>query len=280
MPVNATEAERQAQADADLALKLRLEPRLERNLNELFTVMSVDMAAQYEATGTVLDAADYNGDFEGLLVRQNRRVSAAFSGRILNQLDEDDAALTAIAVVSGLTVAELMLKMRNEARTATTAMVRAAAVTSAREITSTNQREIDVLIGRARQVEGATQTSVAIGASREFRNRGRNRSPTIATTETQGIAEGTKQIERGVFVRNRNGLGASAAEVEPAEIFKEWVTRGDSKVRSAHIAADGQQVGPTEHFVVGGELLLMPKDPAGSPGNVINCRCAAIDVVL
>jgi hypothetical protein len=32
-------------------------------------------------------------------------------------------------------------------------------------------------------------------------------------------------------------------------------------------------------FEVGGEMLMYPGDPAGSAGNVINCRCAISHVV-
>lgn len=52
-----------------------------------------------------------------------------------------------------------------------------------------------------------------------------------------------------------------------------WVTQGDSRVRPAHAAADGQQVPLEKEFDVGGELLRYPRDPAGSAGNTINCRC-------
>ncbi len=50
----------------------------------------------------------------------------------------------------------------------------------------------------------------------------------------------------------------------------------DSKTREDHAEADGQEVGMDEPFDVGGEQLMYPGDPAGSAGNVINCRCTVI----
>lgn len=75
---------------------------------------------------------------------------------------------------------------------------------------------------------------------------------------------------------------AKSAEVGPG-LMKKWVIRAQGKggtpVRPAHLAANGQTVPVDEPFIVGGEKLMYPHDPAGSPGNIINCRCASIPVV-
>ena len=57
------------------------------------------------------------------------------------------------------------------------------------------------------------------------------------------------------------------------EYVKVWITQRDGRVRSAHVEADGQTVALEEPFKVDGELLRYPRDPAGSAGNTINCRC-------
>ena len=57
---------------------------------------------------------------------------------------------------------------------------------------------------------------------------------------------------------------------------KEWVAVADGRTRATHIAATGQQVGLEEPFIVGGDRLKYPGDPAGSPGETINCRCVSI----
>jgi uncharacterized protein with gpF-like domain len=73
-----------------------------------------------------------------------------------------------------------------------------------------------------------------------------------------------------------------SAEVVPG-LMKKWVIRaqgkGGTSVRPSHLAANGQTVPVNEPFIVGGEKLMYPHDPAGSAGNIINCQCASIPVV-
>ena len=53
----------------------------------------------------------------------------------------------------------------------------------------------------------------------------------------------------------------------------EWIATNDSRTRDAHIAAHGQRVDVGTAFIVGGEALMYPGDPSGSPENTIQCRC-------
>lgn len=67
----------------------------------------------------------------------------------------------------------------------------------------------------------------------------------------------------------------AAAEVVPG-LKKQW-QHGVSRVpRVSHIAAVGQIQDVNEPFMVGGEALMYPRDPAGSPGNTINCSCYTV----
>ncbi len=62
---------------------------------------------------------------------------------------------------------------------------------------------------------------------------------------------------------------------------KVWFTQGDSHVRPSHKKVNGASRfvnhqgwgGKPGKFLVGGALLKHPRDPAGPPGEVINCRC-------
>lgn len=67
-----------------------------------------------------------------------------------------------------------------------------------------------------------------------------------------------------------------AARASPFKFRKTWLATEDQRTREDHAAANGQQVDLDEPFVVGGEELMFPGDPNGSPGNVINCRCVCI----
>ena len=59
-----------------------------------------------------------------------------------------------------------------------------------------------------------------------------------------------------------------------SEMMKQWIAGRDARVRPAHQAAQGQIVPFNKKFLVGGESLNHAGDPAGSAGNVINCRCS------
>ncbi len=59
---------------------------------------------------------------------------------------------------------------------------------------------------------------------------------------------------------------------------KQWLAIF-SNTREAHAEANGQVVDIGDNFVVGGEELAYPQDPAGSPENVINCQCSVVPVI-
>lgn len=59
---------------------------------------------------------------------------------------------------------------------------------------------------------------------------------------------------------------------------KRWICTFRNS-RDSHMHAHNQTVDVKEKFLVGGEKLDYPKDPAGSAGNTIQCRCISVPVV-
>lgn len=64
---------------------------------------------------------------------------------------------------------------------------------------------------------------------------------------------------------------------------KTWVTIGDKLVRVKpfnHQAANGQEVGLLEPYIVSGQMLNYPGDTSlgASLGNIINCRCVSVNL--
>jgi hypothetical protein len=58
---------------------------------------------------------------------------------------------------------------------------------------------------------------------------------------------------------------------------KVWISALQPKrTRPEHAAAHDQTVGLDEMYMVGGEPLMHPGDPNGSPGNIINCLCTEV----
>ncbi len=91
---------------------------------------------------------------------------------------------------------------------------------------------------------------------------------------TESIIPERSQTISATEVHSANEYGSSqAAQMSGLTLKKVWLSTFDSKVRADHADAHGQEVGTDEPFIVGGEQLMYPGDPAGSPGNIINCRC-------
>lgn len=74
-----------------------------------------------------------------------------------------------------------------------------------------------------------------------------------------------------------------AAGFDDTEVTKVWLATEDTRTRISHRHADNQGVELTGEFTLdiykgdvktGTEGLEFPGDPAGTPGNVINCRCS------
>jgi HK97 family phage portal protein len=91
----------------------------------------------------------------------------------------------------------------------------------------------------------------------------RQRAQTIARTETFSVVN-----QAHIETYRMNGVE-----------WKEWLTAGDERVRDMHVAADGQITKLDDYFNVGGEYLMYPGDPNGSPENIINCRCVSLPVI-
>lgn len=88
------------------------------------------------------------------------------------------------------------------------------------------------------------------------------RAKVIAQTEVNRHFN-SSMLAHGLL-RERQGVGG---------LQKRWDTRMDGKERPAHHAADNQVRPLMQPFLVGGEELMFPVDPRGTPSNVINCRC-------
>jgi hypothetical protein len=91
----------------------------------------------------------------------------------------------------------------------------------------------------------------------------RARALRIARTQTAGA------------VNTGRHAGFKHAGVE----LKTWLTSGDDQVRDSHVDAGRRYAGgiPLDQpFIIDGDFLMYPGDPAGSAANIINCRCLSI----
>ncbi|MFA5714397.1 MAG: phage minor head protein [Candidatus Paceibacterota bacterium] len=88
----------------------------------------------------------------------------------------------------------------------------------------------------------------------------------------------TENIARSETIRASNKGSKELFRDNKVE-ENEWLATNDSRVRPEHWAANGQVRKLDEPFDVGGEKLMYPADPAGSPENTCNDRCTLIPVI-
>jgi uncharacterized protein with gpF-like domain len=84
----------------------------------------------------------------------------------------------------------------------------------------------------------------------------------------------TERIVRTEITTASNAGSLTGVKSTGIPVKKVWVATFDSNTRDPHAEANGQKVDKDDYFIVNGEQMEYPGDPAGSAGNVINCRCA------
>ena len=127
------------------------------------------------------------------------------------------------------------------------------------DVTQTTQRRLREKLSSAINA-GKTPQEVIKIVNDEFNFAERYRAVRIARTE---IAIGA------------NG-GIQEGMVQTGVKTKRWISSRDELVRDSHKEAEGQEVGVSEPFDVGGYFLMQPCDPNGPPEEIINCRCVEV----
>ncbi len=94
------------------------------------------------------------------------------------------------------------------------------------------------------------------------------RATTIATNEILRVHSMAGQARLEDLQRQTPGIRKSWKHIPVARM-----------PRPSHLVADGQVRKVDEPFNVGGEDLMFPRDPNGSPENTINCHCLLVPEV-
>lgn len=104
------------------------------------------------------------------------------------------------------------------------------------------------------------------------------------------IREGEWWEHRAITVARTEAVGAyNAAHLEVARLRAEeygeeamekvWSCTLDGRTRDSHFAADGQRAPLDGTFRVGSSRLRFPGDPDGPAEEIINCRCALMELL-
>lgn len=132
-------------------------------------------------------------------------------------------------------------------------------------ITNTTRKQIENILQIANQNGWGVKKTVAALKNTDIT---KQRAELIVRTETMKAANA--------------GAMVGAAELGFA-VQKEWVSTIDNRTRRIprdqydHLHMNGIRVGFDERFIIPStktiDAMLYPGDPAGSAGNVVNCRC-------
>lgn len=105
-------------------------------------------------------------------------------------------------------------------------------------------------------------------------------------TDILGV-QGGRKIVGGVtaraesIIRTENNRAFSIANHaqklvsanEFSGLLKTWMSTGDFRTRPGHLEAHGQTVPVDQPYIVNGEKMMHPHDPAASAKNTVRCRC-------
>lgn len=136
-------------------------------------------------------------------------------------------------------------------------------------------RQIRAAIAQLNRSNDNQREIIAKNIKTNLLAKSQSRSDLIAS-QNVGLAESWSRQTEAELIDDANLVSDSGQSVN---IFKEWIAILDSSTRLSHASADGQITRVRETFIVDGENLLYPRDPNGSAGNIINCRCLSNNFV-
>ena len=133
---------------------------------------------------------------------------------------------------------------------------------------------------KVKAVNDATKARIAIEIQRGIDD-GLTGREVAENIREKGLVDSAYRSQ--VITRTESHAAANAGSLESAMetgvvLEKEWIFTEDERTRDGedggfdHTGVENVKV--DEPFIVSGEKLQYPGDPAGSAGNVINCRCA------
>jgi hypothetical protein len=247
--------DKQRQRALDDALQQRMSARFERRLRTEIGRTMREAANAYEKRGELaipLALADHEKAIQATLEADYRLVANHFGKRLL-----DEAKGYAGPTVIKASLSEML-------GIAVNGFLNRWVSTKVTQINRTTESQIRGIIRNGLD-EGFGVDKIAGRIRSLAPSFSALRAHVIARTETHTAAN----------------FGAQhAAELTGLDMKREWVSALDARTRDEpdadHVDADGQVVGMKEPFIVSGESLMFPGDPAGSAANTIMCRCAVV----
>jgi hypothetical protein len=253
----------------DTALKMRYETTLEVKFRRLFKDMSAEASAYYKNTQQLFDVRHYDKEVNALLRQHYRVVSNKFENRLREDLEKNFRHIE----YKGLDD-KVKYKLND--------FINKRSLQQTYTISQTNSKELFNAYGSVyAQIgfQGVSPDVIAEEGSQAFERRAIGRAKTIAQTETQFIAEATKDIEALAITEERISINGETLSQE--EITKTWNALLDEKTRLSHAEADYQIVQQNQPFIVQAQKLMFPGDTSmgATLDNIINCRCNSVRAI-
>jgi hypothetical protein len=242
----------------DLALKMKFEEPMQKDFNRLFKTIARDFESFYVSNGYILDLNVYNNDVVSILRNNYRKISKKFKQSIrssFKQLERADAVID------------------NDINQ----YINTHSIAQAGFIINTTrkglQEDLDkTVIKNALDGIDISNEELAEETRKEFTERSLNRTEGIAVTETQNIAEFSKQTEQDTLIEEGVILGGIVLR---DKLWKIWITFLTEVTRKSHILAHRQRRRSNEPFNVQNQLLMFPGDTSlgATADNIMNCKC-------
>ncbi len=246
-------------AAMDLAKKLRLEPFLASDMRRMLKNILKDFRSTYSGYKETVTPDKYIPDATHILRHHYRRVFKAFSGDLKKEIMRNTKA----AIRESDIEAEVDKEMAG--------YIIQHSGKQAKIIIQTTTNDLDD------EIRSVIEESIAKGLDpspqriadivyKNYSKKVNGRAKIISITETQSLAEKTKNVEAQ---KTQESL-----PFHQQKLKKVWIATLDEVTREWHAEADGQEVDILDSFTVNDEQLQYPGDPEGSPDNIINCRCS------
>ncbi len=277
---NLTRSNSDNEALRQFRIKLELEARFRPQIKKLLDSMTREFDRMYRAVGLILPARAFQNEWKELLQRIYIQTARIFSGDI--RTGGSGKKFFEIKQTEIDTTEEEAENMEAEIAAGMAIWIDQTSTEQARLITKTNADEINLSVSMAKKGlnkrnEFIEPQKVADIATPRLFAVAVARSALIAAQEV-GTAQSQSRFTEAVMVNSSNAT--LAGETLRGKIVKGWNGILDAKIRPAHAQADFtyalSPIPTVESFIVGGEPLKYPRDPAGSAGNIINCRCEAV----
>jgi len=255
----------------------RIEEALALAMLILFARVETQFVTQYLQDETVTDVSNFEDELKGQLRQSYAAVNAVIGGQImryllLNRNDPLSQAVAREADKNGATFEQQVNTINLATQVAVNNLFTERANFAAPKIVDTTNRQLQLYVGNILEATGgsAPRQVVSTLAATQFRDLAPWRADYIAGQEVATISSGITQTET-------EALAEELVETQ-VKFYKEWITRGDDKVRPHHVAADGQIREYGEPFVVMGQELMYPRDASlgATASNTARCRCASI----